>query len=453
MSRLRRSAIIVYAALFVSALFFLGMVTGVMLVRYEVQPGPWLDQAVTALRAWDEYLFDKVVARAGSKQRQLVKLGLWQRERTRDTGVLRNNPTLSFAGYTLYTSAHDQGARLLDPDGRVVHEWQKSFAEIWPDGRHLAPTPRVDPEFLMWRHAYLYPNGDILAVFEGLGVTPWGSGLAKLDRNSRVLWTFDDRVHHEVDVAPDGRIAALTHALRDKPLGNLSFLQTPLVEDFVVILSPDGKRLGTWSLYEALAASPWEVLLHLANPKEDRDYLHANTVKFVPAGFASANPPVEEGDLMITLRETDTVCVLRPSSGEIVWARRVPCEAPHHATPLPNGNIIIFDNGGRKSADGFSRVIEFEPGTGRTVWCYQGSPGQVFYSRVRSGQQVLPNGNVLITESDAGRMIEVTRSGEIVWEWRTPHRGEAIGLPKAIPVICAGTRYSAEQLPFVAETK
>jgi hypothetical protein len=40
---------------------------------------------------------------------------------------------------------------------------------------------------------------------------------------------------------------------------------------------------------------------------------------------------------------------------------------------------------------------------------------------------VLPNGNVLITESDGGRLFEVTRAGEIVWNFVNPTRGGANG--------------------------
>ena len=40
--------------------------------------------------------------------------------------------------------------------------------------------------------------------------------------------------------------------------------------------------------------------------------------------------------------------------------------------------------------------------------------------------RVFPNGNTLVTESDAGRAFEVTPSGEIVWEFLSPWRaGEA----------------------------
>ena len=44
------------------------------------------------------------------------------------------------------------------------------------------------------------------------------------------------------------------------------------------------------------------------------------------------------------------------------------------------------------------------------------------------GAQELPSGNVLVTESDRGRVIEVTPGGEVVWEFLNPDvrgRGDA----------------------------
>jgi hypothetical protein len=453
MNRLRRLAVALYIVMFFAALFFLGMVYGVIAVRSDLPPGAWLGRAVIAMEAWHEYLFQFHAGNRGLKQRQLVILGRWQRERTKEKGVLRHSPDRTYPGYTLFTSAHEQGARLIDMDGHVVHEWKKTFDEVWPDGRHLAPTPLVDPDFIMWRHAHVYPNGDILAVFEGIGVTPWGFGLAKLDMNSNVIWTCEERVHHELDVAPDGTIAALSHQLRDRPIEDLSYLRTPLVEDFVIILTPDGRVVSKWSLYEGLADSPWRPYLELVPEKDDQDYLHANTVKFVPVEFAAANPPVSAGDLMITLREPNLVLIIRPSTGKVVWARSMPCRAPHHATPLPNGNMMIFDNQGRRERGGISRVVEFCPRSGAAVWSFHGNKQEYFFSLVRCSQQVLPNNNVLITESDAGRLLEVTRNGDIVWEWRTPHRGETLGLPEAVPIICTGVRYTPEQLPFLEKQK
>jgi hypothetical protein len=49
-----------------------------------------------------------------------------------------------------------------------------------------------------------------------------------------------------------------------------------------------------------------------------------------------------------------------------------------------------------------------------------------FYSPFISGQQRLPNGNTLITEGSGGRLIEVTPDHEIVWEYISPHWGDAL---------------------------
>jgi hypothetical protein len=53
-------------------------------------------------------------------------------------------------------------------------------------------------------------------------------------------------------------------------------------------------------------------------------------------------------------------------------------------------------------------------------WQYIGDPPESFYSATMGSCQRLPNGNTLITDSEKGRAFEVTRSGEIVWEWLNP---------------------------------
>jgi len=77
----------------------------------------------------------------------------------------------------------------------------------------------------------------------------------------------------------------------------------------------------------------------------------------------------------------------------------------------------------------YSRVLEFDPTTLEIVWQYtprEAARGAVntpyFYSRIISGMQRLPNGNTLITEGDDGRVFEVTRDHEVVWEYVSPHR-------------------------------
>ena len=50
------------------------------------------------------------------------------------------------------------------------------------------------------------------------------------------------------------------------------------------------------------------------------------------------------------------------------------------------------------------------------------SEADSFFSLLRGGNQRLPNGNTIITESDQGRVFEVTKDGKIVWEFYNPLR-------------------------------
>jgi hypothetical protein len=54
------------------------------------------------------------------------------------------------------------------------------------------------------------------------------------------------------------------------------------------------------------------------------------------------------------------------------------------------------------------------------VWQYEAEPREAFFSAWRGSAQRLANGNTLIAESETGRAFEVTRAGEIVWEFWNP---------------------------------
>ena len=84
---------------------------------------------------------------------------------------------------------------------------------------------------------------------------------------------------------------------------------------------------------------------------------------------------------------------------------------------VENGNILIFDNGVERK---YSRVIEIDPVTETIEWEYVADPPKSFYTFEKGSAQRLPNGNTLICDGDNGRAFEVTRRGEIVWEWLNP---------------------------------
>ncbi len=112
------------------------------------------------------------------------------------------------------------------------------------------------------------------------------------------------------------------------------------------------------------------------------------------------------------------LAVIDPVLQKVVWTwGEGELDGPHDPSVLPNGNLLVFDNGRRR---GYSRILEIDPRTGEIVWRFEASPPESFWSHVRGSVQALPNGNVLITESTKGHVFEITRAGETVWDFWKP---------------------------------
>src|SRR5690606_8124695 len=133
-------------------------------------------------------------------------------------------------------------AYLIDMDGTVLHTWRRPFSTVWQAGVGTLKKPQPDSH-VYFRHAHVFPNGDFLGIYEGVGDTPYGYGLVKLDKDSNVVWTYPGRTHHQFDVGPDGRIYVLTHEFVEDNVDKFEHLANPRLEDFLVILSPEGEEL------------------------------------------------------------------------------------------------------------------------------------------------------------------------------------------------------------------
>ena len=327
----------------------------------------------------------------------------------KDTGVTVHHPDRAWEGLNFYTSGHFPGAILMDMNGKVLHEWSHSFIDAWSAGpREELPVSPKGAGF--WRRAHLFENGDVLAVFDGMG-------LIKVDRNSRLIWSYLEGAHHDVDVLPDGRILVLVREACIDPAVNRDHA---VLEDFVAVLDSDGNELRRIALLDAFRSPKFGHFL--SGMKTSGDLFHTNTIEVIDGSLAERIGGLEAGNVLVCVRELDTIAVVDLGAESVVWAARAPWGKPHQPTVLPNGNLMIFDNRGY---GGFSRVVEFDPVTLDIVWDYHGEDPRDFYSRECGSNQRLANGNTLITESDGGRAFEVERDMTIVWEYVNPaHTGE-----------------------------
>ena len=142
--------------------------------------------------------------------------------------------------------------------------------------------------------------------------------------------------------------------------------------------------------------------------------------------FAHANAisPLPNGDIYISFRRLNTIGLIDRATGKMKWEHRDDSFGMQHdCAPLPNGNITLFANGINTTTNPFSRVIELDPRTHKTVWEYRAKPSYTFFSPHISGAERLGSGNTLICEGQWGRLFEVTPEGEIVWEYVSPFMG------------------------------
>lgn len=382
----------------------------------------------------------------------------WFPARTPKTGVTRYSPDNTHGDYTFYAE-QTTAARLVDMEGNVVHQWELPFRDVWPDPPHVDRLPPED--FIFWR-AELFPNGDVIAIYTTLAGTPYGHGLVRIDQDSNVVWRFPDCTHHDFELQPDGSLWVLSHNFRDTSSEAIpGFPQFPptILKDDLVHLSSDGKEIDRIDLLEAFADSKYREMLAMFdqqtnNPASGQtawDVLHANAVTRIDNRFARHHDFAEPGQLMVSFRGFDAIALVDVKSERIVWASRGFWWNQHDPDPLPNGNIMVFDNHGYGGLGGHSRILEFNPADNSIAWSYSGDRNDPFWTRRRGSQQVLPNQNLLVTSTEAGRIFEITRRGQVVWEYFNPTRRTDADGTEYIGIVCSGRRYAADELTFLQD--
>jgi len=335
------------------------------------------------------------------------------------SGVVAHDAARSHPGYSLYASRPLMQAELLDASGKVVRRWNGE------GGGH-------------WSRVRLLPDGDLLVVGsdlkreKGRRVDDEQRFLERRSWDDRVLWRRAVGAHHDVTIAPDGRIAALVSEERRIPAVDP---EAWIRDEGIAFFSPSGEPLGRVLFYDLLAARPDVFTFQSVRrrPLGERvliDLLHANSVQWLEhPGLASRGPLYRPGLVLFCMRNQDAIAIADLERGEVVWSwGQGEIRGPHDASWLPNGHIVLFDN---RLGEGWSRVLELDPVARKIVWEWKADPPTSFYSRSRGSAQRLPNGNTLLAESDRGHALEVTASGEVVWDWWNPHR-DAEGRPATI---------------------
>ena len=330
------------------------------------------------------------------------------------TGVVYADRERSAPGYRLYTIQELGRAELISQGGEAVRRWRYRAGD-------------------RWERSVLLANGDLLAI--GLEGNGWQPGtprvdsledsrryVVRLDWHGKVMWERSLPAHHDIEVTPSGELLLLT--LRRRLEADVhATVETK--SDELTLLDQEGNVLESVSLLESVRSSREPFALETVEPSTLGgspwvDLFHTNSVQWMfQTHLFGVDPIYGPDNVLVSMRHQDRVAIINWRAHEVVWSWGLGAiSGPHDAEVLESGNILLFDNGQNR---GWSRAIELDPLSGTIEWEYKGSPPESFYTNSRGSVQRLPNGNTLLAQSDQGRAIEVTPTGELVWEFFCPY--------------------------------
>lgn len=311
-----------------------------------------------------------------------------------------------------YYDAFDHSVSVLaqKPNGNIVYiiqgDTQKGFAmrEITPLGEEV---DRVEAE--------CSPNG------------PWHHEVQLLSGNKVMILSRDIQ---ESFNNPDRLQEGDTIAIWDQTTGETTIVWN--IFDFVdptVDRTPDSDMSGGVMWRGCSGREP------------SQDWTHGNSAIAAP-----------DGSVLYSARHLDQIISIAPDFQSLNWRLGGPggdftfpdpsdqFYHQHAATPLPNGNVLLFDNGnGRPAEEGgeYSRALELELDLNtmeaRKVWEYRHEPS--LFAACCSIAHRLDNGNTLIvfgSPPDFGSdvccrtftIVEADSQGNAVWvvEERSPQK-------------------------------
>lgn len=289
---------------------------------------------------------------------------------------------------------------------------------------------------------------------------------------------FSGQVINEIPLAP----YEYHHDVYEKPDGNFLVTVTDLssqhengtytIEDFIIEIDRDGQQLHVWDLKDYLDENriAWDDNLN----DLPIDWAHINSVVYDPSDNSIIISCRLQGVIKIGY-DDEIKWILGPHRG---WAtnRRgedlnnfllEPLDAggnpisdadlldgagghpdfewnwfQHAVDVLPNGDIILFDNGEKRFYTGeqrYSRGVQYriqtEEKTVQQIWDYGKERGEFGFSRLVSDIDRLDNGNMLYApgyrvdnmNGEGGKIIELDpEDNSVLWEVEIKGQGSLI---------------------------
>ena len=336
--------------------------------------------------------------------------------------------------------------KIIDNQGTVVHEWNIDWFKLWPEPQHLPADviPQHKPGSHIHGIAFL-PNGDLLFNFERLG-------LIRLGYCGEVRWRLPRSTHHSVQPDDNGNFWVPGRNYLEKPNRLDKFRN--FTNGYIPVLlevSADGEVKSEIPVYDLLIDNGLGGLLYMSTlnnwgTRISGDLLHLNDIEPFPEGMEGG--VFQPGDVMFSLRNINAIIVFNRHTRKIKYLSIGEVLRQHDPDFFDGNTISVFDNNNLSAAtderpkieEGLSsRIVMLDARSGERTVYYEGTEEEPFFTSIMGEHQWLDNGNLLITESRAGRAFEINPAKQIVWEYQNTLAGDQVGY--------AGLLGEAQRLP------
>jgi len=382
-------------------------------------------------------------------------------------GLILNDDSKSFEGYTLFGPKGTTTTYLIDNDGNLINKWETDYvpastAYLLDDGNLLRSTKLEDP------------NG-------GSG------GFQVLDWDGIVIWEYTyGPQHHDIEPMPNGNVLLITNhtidsttvreAGRDPSVRDGGEVSLTVLE--ITSNNGAGEIVWRWDAWDHIVqdfdqakpnygvVSDHPELINLNYvPNTNNKWIHPNSIDYN-----------EEFDqIVVSSRSYNELWIIDHSTtieeaasheggnsgkgGDLLYRWGNPAAynrgdtddqklyGQHDVRWIDSGlagagNITAFNNGLGRPDGSYSSIIEITPPVDNVgdytitdgapyepsnlTWSYTATEPTDMYSSKFSGAHRLPNGNTFICNGVGGEFIEVTSSGEIVWRYINPESTNGI---------------------------
>lgn len=304
-------------------------------------------------------------------------------------------------GYYFIAPLSDDSAGLVDQTGRAAYQFAaRNVFNI---------QPQSDGSFTYFSAARAYIRRN-----------------AKMEVTDTLAALGYDTDFHVVRTLHNGNYAVLGIDRRIVDLSSAVSGGSPEAEVVCAVIQErtrDGRVVFEWNSLDHIPVTNATEDINLR--AQNIDYIHVNDIA-----------EDKDGNLLLSCRHLDEVVKIDRITGTVLWRMGgskskgnqftfvnddidgfVGFSHQHSAHWLPNGNLIMFDNGELRQ-NKFSRAVEYhvdqQAMTVERVWQYRHVPD--IFSSSQGSVQVLPNDNVLIgwgTTRDTILATEVRRDGTI----------------------------------------